>query len=346
MDGTGPTPEFMSLLTPEALERLGRLQIIARGVVEGFVTGRHKSPYKGFSAEFAEHRQYVPGDDARDLDWRVFARNDRYYVKQYVQETNLRATILLDASGSMKYVGEKAALLDGRPLSKFEYARQIAAALAYLFINQQDAVGLVTFDSAVRSYIPARSRPTHLSVLLEEAWNTEPGDETNLAVTFHDIAERIHRRGMVFIISDLLDDPEELLNAVYHFRYRKHEVVLMHILAEEELTFPFSQWANFRGLEVADSPISLDPKAVQAEYLRRVQEFVRQIDAGCGRMKIDYVPMCTRERFDVVLADYLAARQTRQPLVAGVVSDAVADAQPPRHDRGAHHPSIVAPVGR
>ncbi len=311
MDGKSPTPEFMSLLTPEALERLGRLQIIARGVVEGFVTGRHKSPYKGFSAEFAEHRQYVPGDDTRNLDWRVFARNDRYYVKQYIEETNLRATILLDASGSMKYVGEKAASVDGRSLSKFEYARQLAASLAYLLINQQDAVGLVTFDSEVRRYIPARSRPTHLSILLEEAWNTEPGDETNLATTFHDIAERIHRRGMVFVISDLLDDPDELLKAVHHFRHRKHEVILLHVLAEEELTFPFSQWANFRGLEIPDSAISLDPKAVQAEYLRRVQEFVRRIDAGCGQMRIDYVPMCTREPFEVALSSYLAARQSR-----------------------------------
>ena len=303
--------KYMSLLTPEALEKLGRLQLIARGVVEGFVTGRHKSPYKGFSAEFAEHRQYVPGDDIRDLDWRVYARNDRYYVKQYVEETNMRATILLDASGSMKYTGGRAAAVNGHPASKFEYARHLAASLAYLLINQQDAVGLVTFDAAIRRYVPARSRPSHLRVVLEEMYDTDPGAETGLAAVFHEIAERVHRRGMIIIISDLFDDPDELLSALHHFRYRKHEVVLMHVMAEEELTFPFSQWASFRALEVPAQQISLDPRAVQAEYLERVHRFIRRIDAGCGQMKIDYAPMCTRESFDLALSKYLAGRQAR-----------------------------------
>jgi len=235
-------PESMDLLTPDALDRLGRLDFIARGVVEGFVTGLHKSPYKGFSAEFAEHRQYVPGDNIRDLDWRVYARNDRYYVKQYIEETNLRATVLLDASASMRYTGDHAARLNGRRLSKFEYARHLAASLAYLMINQQDAVGLVTFDAAVRRYVPARSRPTHLRILLDEMYQTQASDVTRIAPVFHEIAERVHRRGLVIIISDLFDDPEELLNALHHFRYRKHEVVLIHVMAEEELTFPFTMW--------------------------------------------------------------------------------------------------------
>ena len=304
-------PGYMSLLTPEALERLARLQLIARGVVEGFVSGRHKSPYKGFSAEFAEHRQYVPGDDIRNLDWRVYARNDRYYIKEFVEETNLRATILLDASGSMKFAGEKAASVNGHPLTKFEYARYLAASLAYLMINQQDAVGLVTFDAAVRRYVPARSRPTHLRVLLEDMHQPPAGAETDLPAIFHDIAERIHRRGMVFIISDLFGDAEEVLNALHHFRYRKHEVVVLHVMADEELTFPFGQWANFRGLEIQGHQISLDPRAVQAEYLDRVHEFVRRVDAGCGQMKIDYVPMCTRDPYEVTLSRYLAARESR-----------------------------------
>jgi len=311
MSTTENQPDYMSLLTPEALERLGRLEIIARGVVEGFITGRHKSPYKGFSAEFAEHRQYVPGDNIRDLDWRVYARNDRYYVKQYIEETNLRATILLDASGSMAYSGKRAAAINGRRLSKFDYARRIAASLAYLMINQQDAVGLVTFDSAVRRYVPARSRPTHLRIVLEEMYQARPGAETNLAGVFHDIAERVHRRGMVIIISDLFDDVEEILNALHHFRYRKHEVILMHVMAEEELVFPFDRWANFRGLETTTQQVSLDPRAVQAEYLERVHEFIRHLDMACGQMKIDYVPMCTREPYEIALSRYLATRLSR-----------------------------------
>ena len=311
MEANARQAEYMSLLTPEALDRIGRQQLIARGVVEGFITGRHRSPYKGFSSEFAEHRQYVPGDNIRDLDWRVYGRSDRYYIKQYIEETNLRATILLDASGSMKYAGKEAAETNGRRLTKFEYARYLAASLAYLMINQQDAVGLVTFDQTVRRYVPARSRPTHLRVLLQEMHGTEAGAETKLAPILHDVAERIHRRGLVIIISDLFDDAEEVLTSLHHFRYRKHEVVLIHVMAEEELTFPFGQWANFRGLEVPTTQIPLDPRAVQAEYLERVHRFIRRIDAGCGQMKIDYVPMCTREPFEVALSNYLASRQSR-----------------------------------
>ncbi|MFH1730655.1 MAG: DUF58 domain-containing protein [Planctomycetota bacterium] len=304
-------PKSMDLLTPEALDRLGRLAFVARGVVEGFVTGLHKSPYKGFSAEFAEHRQYVPGDDIHDLDWRVYARNDRYYVKQYIEETNLRATILLDASASMRYTGGHAARLNGRRLSKFEYARYLAASLAYLMINQQDAVGLVTFDAAIRRYVPARSRPTHLRILLDEMYQAQASDVTRIAPVFHEIAERVHRRGLIMIVSDLFDDPEELLTALHHFRYRKHEVVLIHVMAEEELTFPFTMWKKFRSLEIAGQEIQLDARAVRAAYLDRVHEFVRKLETGCGQMHIDYVPMCTREPFEVALSDYLAARQSR-----------------------------------
>jgi len=302
----------MNLLRAESLERLSGQQFIARDVVEGFVTGRHQSPYKGFSAEFSEHRQYVAGDDIRDLDWRVYGRNDRYYVKQYIDETNLRATILLDASGSMNYAGEQSARIDGRPVSKFDYARYVAASLAYLMINQQDAVGLVSFDQALRSYVPARSRPTHLRVLLEQLHKTQPGSETSLAAVFHDVAERIPRRGLVMIISDLLDEIEPLLEALQHFRHRKHEVVLFHVLADEELTFPFSRWTVFEALENPGDDIVLDPRAIRTEYLERLRQFQRRLDAGCGQMEIDYVPMCTREPFDICLAQYLARRQARR----------------------------------
>jgi uncharacterized protein (DUF58 family) len=310
MNGDGK-PQYMRLLDPDALAKIHRLELLARGVVEGFVAGRHKSPYKGFSVEFAEHRQYVPGDNIRDLDWRVYGKSDRYYIKQYIEETNLRATILLDASGSMKFAGKRAAKADGKLLSKFEYSQYLAASLAHLMIHQQDAVGMVTFDTQVRRYIPARSRPNHLRVILQELSETKPGDETAVAPILHDIADRAHRRGMMIVISDLFDDPEEILRALYHFRYRKHEVLLLHVMAEEELTFPYDQSSEFRDLEVAGHRVQIDPRAIRAEYLDHVRRHLGRIEMGCGQMNIDYVPMSTRTDFDVALSHYLAQRKSR-----------------------------------
>jgi uncharacterized protein (DUF58 family) len=301
--------DYMRLLDPEALGKIHRLELIARGVVEGFVSGRHKSPFKGFSVEFAEHRPYTPGDDTRDLDWRVLAKSDRYYIKQFIEETNLRATILLDASGSMTYTGKAAAKHGGRALSKFEYGQYMAASLAHLMIHQQDAVGLVTFDTKVRSYIPARSRVSHLRVILQELTRTKPGAETAVAPIFHDIADRARRRGLVVIISDLFDDVEEIIGALHHFRYKKHEVLLFHVMAEEELTFPFDRWSVFQDLEVSATRVQLDPQAVRAEYLEQVRKFVRRLELGCGQMGVDYVPVLTNRPFDESLAQYLASRK-------------------------------------
>ncbi|MEI7946246.1 MAG: DUF58 domain-containing protein, partial [bacterium] len=287
---------------------LTRLELVARSVMEGFVSGRHKSPHKGFSVEFAEHRQYVPGDDLRDLDWRVLARKDRYYIKQYIEETNLRATILLDASGSMAYRGEQAAELDGRKLSKLEYAQYIAAVLSYLLIGQQDAVGMVTFDSTIRSYIPARSRASQVRTILEQIDSTQPGNETALSDIFHDIAERIPRRGLVIILSDLFDNTETLLKALHHFRYRRHEVIVMHIMAEEELHFPFDSFTEFKDLESVHQ-LEVDPKTIRASYLDRVRRFLSDISAGCGEIRADYLPLSTKKPFDRALSDYLARRK-------------------------------------
>ena len=304
------TPPYMSLLDPDALTKIGRLELLARGVVEGFVSGRHKSPYRGFSVEFADHREYVPGDNLRDLDWRVYGKSDRYYIKRYIEETNLRATILLDASGSMAYTGEQAARRNGRRLSKFAYGQYLAATLAHLMINQQDAVGLVTFDTKIRRYIPSRSRTSHLRVILQELYETEAGDESRLAPVFHDIAERVHRRGLVVVVSDLFDDPEEILNALHHFRYRKHEVIVLHVMAEEELTFPFDRWSLFRDLELAERRVQLDPRSIRAAYLDEVRRFLERIEKGCGQMAVDYVPLSTRHDFDIALATYLARRRS------------------------------------
>jgi uncharacterized protein (DUF58 family) len=299
----------MRFLPPEALAKLGRCELLARGMVEGFIAGKHKSPFKGFSVEFAEHRQYAPGDDLRNLDWRVLARKDRYYIKQYIEETNMRATLLLDASGSMAYAGAAAARRDGAPLSKFAYAQYIAAMLGYLVIGQQDAAGLVTFDTALRAYLPARARASQVRGILETLEQTEPGGETGLAGIFHDIAERIPRRGLVVILSDLYDDPEALVNALHHFRYRRHEVLLFHVVAEEELTFPFESYTKFRDLERAGNLLPIDPRTIRATYLERMRRFLGDIEAACGRLKIDYVRMNTRVPYDEALAGYLMKRR-------------------------------------
>ncbi len=291
---------YFQLIDPKALLKLGRLELIARQVVEGFVSGKHRSPYKGFSVEFAEHREYTPGDDLRDLDWRVYARSDRYYIKQYEEETNLRAYVLLDASGSMRYTGDS--------ISKFRYAQFVAATLAHLMLHQQDAVGLVTFDEQMRRYIPPRSRPSHLHVLLEEMEATEPGGETSLSNVLHYVAERIRRRGLVILISDCFDDVDALVSGLHHFRHRKHELILMHVMAREELTFPFRSWTQFRCLEASSARVMLDPASVRDEYLRQVSAFLGQLKRRCGEMEIDYVQLDTSRPYDDALVRYLAFR--------------------------------------
>jgi uncharacterized protein (DUF58 family) len=312
MPGQNGKQNQYRMLRTESLERISRLELIARGVVEGFITGKHQSPYKGTSIEFAEHRQYVPGDDIRSLDWRVFGKSDRYYIKQFKEETNLRATILLDASGSMNYRGHLAAPVDDEIVSKFDYARYLAAAMTYLLINQQDAVGMTTFDTGIKHYLPSRSNARHMRLLLETLDSLEPGGETSLATIFHEIAERIRRRSLVIVISDLFDDPEELIKALHHFRFRRHEVILMHVMAEEELTFPFESWSDFRDLENQSIHEELDPQTVRADYLDQVRGFVNQIELACGQMEIDYVPMNTRVPFDLALSGFLATRRSLQ----------------------------------
>jgi uncharacterized protein (DUF58 family) len=303
------TPAYMRLLPAESLATLSRLELLARGVVSGFVSGKHRSPHKGFSVEFAEHRQYVPGDDLRNLDWRVLARKDRYYIKQYIEETNLRATLVVDASGSMGYAGDQAAKTNGEITSKFAYAQYLAASLTYLMIGQADAVGAVTFDTDIRAYHPARSRASQVRLILEELNRTEPGGETGLSEVLHTVAERIPRRGLVIILSDMFDDIEALMKALHHFRYRNHEVLVMHIMAEEELRFPFDSFTNFEDLEESEDALALDPKTIRASYLARVRRFLSELQAGCGQLEIDYVPLNTKEPFDRALSEYLSRRR-------------------------------------
>jgi uncharacterized protein (DUF58 family) len=299
---------YMRLLPAETTSVVSKLELLARGKMQGTMSGRHTSPNKGFSVIFAEHRPYSPGDDIRDLDWRVLGKSDRYYIKQYIEETNLRATILLDASGSMNFRGDAAAPVAGKRVSKFEFAQYLAAGLAYLLVRQQDAVGLVTFDSEIRRFIKPASRPSQVRRILEALHETEAGRDTALAETLHTVAERVPRRGLILLVSDLFDDPDRIVEALHHFRFNGHEIVIFHVMADEELTFPFRDFNDFRDLEVAGHQINIDPRSVRAAYLDKVRAHLEKIERGCGQMRADYVPVNTKQAHGKVLIDYLARR--------------------------------------
>jgi uncharacterized protein (DUF58 family) len=289
---------------PTALSKYGRLSMVARTVVEGFLTGVHKSPYKGFSVEFAEHRQYYPGDEIRHIDWRVFGKTDRYYIKEYEEETNLKAHILVDASGSMGYSGQN--------LSKFQYAQYVAASLSYLMLHQLDAVGLITHDTKLRQMIPPKASSKQLLRLLNALESTQPGGETTMAPIWHQLASQITRRGMIIILSDCFDQMAPLVRALRHFRFRRHEVLLFHILAPEELEFPFKKWTQFRDLEVRDNKLLVDPQSLRKEYLKNFNAFCKELREHAGRMQIDYHLMRTDEPVERALGIYMTKRQAQR----------------------------------
>jgi uncharacterized protein (DUF58 family) len=300
MQMPNPTVSF----DPTSLAKYGRLAMVARTVVEGYLTGVHKSPYKGFSVEFAEHRQYYPGDEIRHIDWRAYGKTDRYYIKEYEEETNLKAQLLIDASGSMNYRGEG--------LSKFQYAQYIAASLSYLMLHQLDAVGMVVHDTRVRQMIPPRSNSKHLLHLLNTLERTTPGGETSMAPIWHDLAGQFKRRGMVIILSDCFDQLAPLMRALQHLRHRRHEVILFHILAPEEIEFPFKKWTQFRNLEIAGHKLLVDPNQLRKDYLNNFQTFCKQLRDQAGQMQIDYHLLRTDEPVDRALGLYLTKRQHRK----------------------------------
>jgi uncharacterized protein (DUF58 family) len=288
-------------LDPEALGRLKNLTLAARLVVEGSFSGMHKSPHRGFSVEFAEHREYTPGVDPRHIDWRVFGRRDKLYVKQYEEETSLRCYVLLDKSASMGF-------RHGAGLTKLQYGSFLAASLAYLMAAQHDSAGLITYDTAVRDRLPPRQGSGHLRALMETLERTEPGGETGLAAIFHELAETIRRRALVVIVSDLLDDPAPLVAALKHFRHKKHEVIVFHTLDPAELTFPFDDVTRIEDMENRREVIS-DPLAFRRAYLDGLAQFLETIRAGCQSAQIDYALAPTDRRFDEFLGTYLARRQ-------------------------------------
>jgi len=295
--------DYRKYLRPEVLNTVEGLELKARLIVEGFLTGLHRSPFRGYSVEFAEHREYVPGDDIRHIDWKVYGKSDRFYIKQYEEETNLRAWIFLDVSESMVY-GEGA-------MSKLEYARHVAAALAYLIVRQQDSVGLVLFDRKIRTLLPAAASPGHLRTLIHAIAEAEPEGDTALEEVVGLAAERIGRRGIVLVISDLLDRAESVLEAVRKLRHRNHDVVLFHLLDGDERTFPFERTTLFRGLERLPE-VLLDPAALRTQYLRELDAFVKEIRRGCMADRADFVELDTRAPLDVALSTYLASRGTRR----------------------------------
>ncbi|WP_395731465.1 DUF58 domain-containing protein [Prosthecobacter sp.] len=289
------------ILQAEDITSLQSLQLFARTVVEGFTTGQHASPHKGFSVEFRQHRPYVQGDEIRRLDWKIFGRTDRFYIREFDEETNLRATVVLDASGSMGYRGQKG-------VQKFDYARKLAASLAYLLMSQQDAVGLITFDSKIRDVIPCRTKITHLHLLLETMVKTEPGKDTSLAPVLESLAQRLKRRGLVILISDFFDDPAALLRSIGVLRKKGHEIIALQLWDRDEIDFPFGNWARFENLENDDDFLLLDPATIRQRYIEAQQNFAEQLKEGFRKHQVDYLSLPTDESHSAALRSYLALR--------------------------------------
>jgi len=293
------TPASKRFLLPEAIKRISRLDLRARRVVEGFLSGMHRSPYFGQSVEFLQHREYAPGDDLRHVDWKVWARQDRLTIKQYEEETNLRCTLVVDVSHSMQY--------GNGPLNKYEYACTVAACMAYLVLKQQDAIGCLTFDQGIRNQTPVRSKRNHLHSIIDSLAVSQPREKTDIYGVLQAVAEKQPQRGMIMLISDLFADPDATMKGLGLLRRRGHDVLVFHLMDDDELDFPFTGPTRFEGLETPDA-LNCDPRALREEYLRVVGGFVSDIRRRCAREMIDYALIRTRQPLDAVLAAYLSNR--------------------------------------
>jgi len=287
---------------PGRVANLRNINLLARQAVEGFITGLHRSPHKGFSVEFAERREYCPGDDLRHMDWVAWARSDRYYVKQYEQETNLRAHILLDVSGSMGY-------RHGGTISKFTYGCFLAACLSYLMTRQQDAVGMIAFDETVRFQLPPGATPAHLDRLFKQLEGLAPGGQTAIAPTFHQLADTIAKRGLIIIISDLYDEPGEVMKALQHFAHKRHQIIVFHLLDQGELELPFEKITSLVDMETGEK-LQVDPRDLAEPYQREMAEFINNYRRQCSDRNIEYVQTTTTEPYDRMLLHYLARRKS------------------------------------
>jgi uncharacterized protein (DUF58 family) len=303
---TTPAPDRRDLrfLDPAILARLGTMELKARTVVEGFLAGLHRSPFKGFSVEFAEYRQYLPGDDLSTLDWKVYARSDRHYVKKFEEETNLDCHLLLDVSASMAYRG-------GAPMSKMEYGSVLAASLAFLMNRQRDATGLMAFDHQIISRLPPGARPGHLHALLLALERLKPGEKSDLGRPLQQLAASVLKRSLVVLISDLLHDPEPVIRGLRHLKARGCDVIVFQVLDPNELTFPFKGPSRFRDLESA-SEITADAPSIRAAYLREMGGLTLRYDRELRGNGIDYVQVDTAQPLDFALLAYLSARSRRK----------------------------------
>ncbi|MCG8608064.1 DUF58 domain-containing protein [bacterium] len=289
----------LRFLDPTILSKIAGMELRARTVVEGFIAGLHRSPYRGFSVEFAEYREYAPGDDTRFIDWKVYARSDRYYLKQFEEETNLSCHILLDSSASMNY--------GSNGLSKLEYGAYIAASLGYLIFQQRDAVGLVTFDQEINQLIPSRNKRGHLLSLLRYLENLKGSNQTEISLPLHQMAEQLNRKGLMILISDLLDDPDKVMEGLQHFRFKGHDVIIFHVMDNTELTFPFDNATKFIDMEGPSQYMTI-PTLVRDTYLKNLNAHIKQFKKECGRLKVDYHLIDTSKPLDFALFSYLAFR--------------------------------------
>ncbi|QDU78477.1 VWA domain containing CoxE-like protein [Polystyrenella longa] len=295
-----PKSKKHTLLDPDVLRQIGHLELLTQRVVDGFLTGKHRSTHKGGCFEFAQHRPYTAGDEIRLIDWHVFAKSDRYYIKQFEEETNLQAMMVVDASGSMKY--------SGSTISKFDYARLAAACLSRLVLRQRDSVGLTLIDQSIRKFIPPRSSATHLQSLLSTLLNEETSGMTSLSTSLHELGRRMKRKGMILLFSDCFEELEPLTQALHHLRLRGHEILIFQTIAPEELTFKFDKMSKFECLEEDNLILDVDPHAVRKGYLKRLNEFQTQLQRRAVEMGCEYFQLNTGSELGTVLAQYLSRR--------------------------------------
>jgi len=287
-------------LDPEVVAKLNNMKLRARLVVEGYLIGHHKSPYHGFSVEFAEHRAYGHGDEVRHIDWKLFGKTDRYYVKRFEEETNVRSYILLDKSQSMSF--------SSGSITKLAYGSYLSAALSYLMLNQKDAMGLVLFDEKIKKFIPPRAKTSHSNIIMSALEKIKAGNDTQIRPVLNSMADRIRKRGLVILISDLLDDPEQVLMGLNNFKYNKQEVIVFHLVDRKEYDFDFTDRTQFNDMETG-ATITTDPWHIRSAYKNQINESIKNYRQGCRNLKIDYVQIFTDQPLDIALNQYLNKRQ-------------------------------------
>ncbi|MBK53167.1 MAG: DUF58 domain-containing protein [Candidatus Marinimicrobia bacterium] len=286
-------------LNPAILSSIDNMTLRAKLVVEGYLVGKHKSPYHGFSVEFAEHRTYGQGDEIKHIDWKLYGKTDRHYVKRFEEETNLRSYILLDTSKSMNY--------ESKNITKLKYGESLAAGLTHLMIKQKDAVGLILFDNAIRKYISPKTSKSHKNIIFNSLSKCKAGENTNIQLILDSMAERIKKSGLVILISDLLDDPKNVMKGLNHFRHNKQEVIVFHLLDKQEFNFTFTERTKFSDMETGET-ITTDPWHIQSSYQDKIKLFINKFKRECGNQKIDYVPIFTDQNFDLALSEYIRKR--------------------------------------